>query len=152
MATTWQIKEYDRFFAGDPWYGDNIMDSLQRIPTEHWHQPVGHQTIAKVVGHMLAWRKKLVEHLQDGVDFELAFRSAEEWPEVSHLSPKDLLDDLQENQTALLKTLAGFPSEKLPQTVPFRHKYTTEEIISGVLHHDFYHLGQINLLTKLVRT
>lgn len=150
MTTAWYTKEYTRLFAGDPWYGDNIVDSLQRIPAEHWHQPVGHQTIARIVGHVLAWRKKLVEHLRSNVDFELAFRTVEEWPDVSQQTYQSLLGGLQQNQADFLDEVAKLTDSKLAQTVPFRHKYTTEEIINGVLQHDLYHLGQINLLAKLL--
>lgn len=150
MTTNWYTKEYKRLFTGDPWYGDNIIDSLERIPTDHWHRLHGHQTIARIVGHVLAWRAELLRHLRDNTDFNLAYKSPEEWPDVSHMTADELRAQLLENQEGLIKAITDLTADELGQTVPARHKYTREEVINGVLQHDLYHLGQINLLASLL--
>ncbi len=150
MKITWYTKEYNRLFTGDPWYGDNIIDSLLRIPAESWHQPVGHQTIARLMGHMLAWRRFIVEKLRNNDDFTITYRSPEEWPAVGHLSAANLLKQLRANQSELLTELTRIEEAELEETIPVTHKYTKNDILNGVLQHDIYHLGQINILARLL--
>ncbi|WP_273446184.1 DinB family protein [Neolewinella agarilytica] len=148
--TDWLANQFETMFAGKPWYGKGMLESLEAIPEERWQRAVGHQSIARLVGHMLMWRRFLIEKLRNNDDFVLQYFSPEEWPEVSHLSAGELLRELKASQTELLEELEGISELALEEKVPSKYDYTKRTLVNGVLQHDIYHLGQINLLNAQI--
>jgi hypothetical protein len=54
--------------------------------------------------------------------------------------------------TALAGCVARFPPSRWNRVPPQGKKWTFGEIIVGILSHDLYHTGQIQLLKRLYRS
>jgi uncharacterized damage-inducible protein DinB len=75
------------------------------------------------------------------VSDEMNFPSPGTWTEA--------LQRLEESQVKLLEAAARFPEERLGELVPsITHKYTYYTLLHGIIHHDLYHIGQIQLILK----
>jgi len=76
--------------------------------------------------------------------------TALDWPDCSGQSKTTLLQQLADTQSVLLSTLASMDDEELDIKVPKKYEYTRGDLVLGIMQHDVYHLGQINLLVSLL--
>ncbi|MDH5602819.1 MAG: DinB family protein [Cyclobacteriaceae bacterium] len=144
------IKDYKEVFSGKPWYGVSVFTSLEKIEAEHWNRPLkdGRKTIAQMVLHMIAWRRFTIEKLKRNEHYTIKLNSSEDWPTDETKREKNhLLGELQETQQEIIGLLEnlddGFLKEKISGG-----KAANELLIKGLIHHDIYHLGQINLINS----
>ena len=133
-------------FEGGAWHGPSVKESLEglsepqvfnRVPNTH--------SIIELVAHMAAWKtyvaKKLNGDAAYNVTDDLNFRQPESW--------ETTLYELQESQRELVAAIEGFPPDKLMEQVPWTQEpFSYYTILHGVIHHDLYHIGQINLIKK----
>ena len=134
-------------FDGDAWYGPAVMDVLADISTAQSLKKVGESnSIVQLVGHMTAWRTFTIKKLSGDVDFdittdEMNFPGSTDWTKT--------VNKLKQSQDQLLILLESAPDEKLQENVPGR-KYDFYTLLHGIIQHDIYHLGQIQLIKKYV--
>lgn len=144
------VKQFKGFYAGNNWVGVGAKAKLNSIDFHKAvHQTLqGKHTIYQILEHMLAWRNLLLRRLQGDNEFDLEQNGPEDWPLRPEISPADwqtLLQAFHQSQQDLIDALTQHDDRLLDQTVPARH-YDFRYLINGVIQHDFYHLGQINLL------
>jgi uncharacterized damage-inducible protein DinB len=145
-------KKLDGIYRKQPWYGESITAVLKTItmdqagvkPAGRANSPVG------IVSHILAWRVFMQKRLEGDRTFDVDNSESFRW-EVYGDTPeqawKNLLLKLDENQEKLLKLISKLEPGKLDETVSGR-SYSFRDMIEGVIQHDIYHLGQINLIIK----
>ena len=145
------IRRFQAIYNGHPWYGTNILSSLKQITPEMSLQTLLPETknIAEILKHIVAWRQFLIEHLQGNSSYRIELNSELDWPSIEDLSWHDLLEQLRESQEQILQLLSGQEDTLLKKTLsnvgePYNFRY----LIEGILQHDAYHLGQINLLVS----
>jgi len=147
MNAEYLTHQLDVVYAGKAWYGKNILSSLHDLKFDKVLQRTGKgHNIAELVYHMLAWRKYTLFILQNDVHYEMA--ANENFPKVTHLTKAQwgqLLSDFAENQSKLKEYFhsASNLSKKFP-----KKPYTLLDVLQGIIHHDIYHIGQINMLAK----
>jgi uncharacterized damage-inducible protein DinB len=73
-----------------------------------------------------------------------------DWPDCSEMSKATLLQQLADTQQSLLANLKLLSNKDLEDYVPAVYLYNKGELAIGVMQHDIYHLGQINLLVSLL--
>ena len=140
--------QLDVVYAGKAWYGKNILNSLRGLSFKKVLERNGNgHNIAELVLHMLAWRRYTLYVLQNHAHYEV--EENENFPTVTHISEdewKRLLQDFEDNQAKLREHFLSVTilAEKIPQK-----SYTLLDLLQGIIHHDIYHLGQINMLAKL---
>ena len=143
-------KLFTDLYDGDPWLGLNLVDSLKNIQSKNANRKVGnHNSIWEILNHLISWRENVLERVQ-GKNMQspdhnyfipVTDESEEAW--------KATLKKLEESQAKWLAFLDKFNENDLEKTyAPNGMNYY--EHIHGILQHDCYHLGQINLLAKLV--
>lgn len=92
---------------------------------------------------MVAWRTFVTKRLLGNSTFELTdeqnFPPETDWTTA--------LQQLEESQVALLNAIETISSEKLWEEVANR-KYDFFILLHGIIHHDIYHIGQIQLINK----
>ena len=143
-------KLFTDLYAGDPWIGVNLVDSLKNIGAKNANKKIGsHNSIWEILNHLISWRENVLERVQDKIM---------QSPDNNYFTPvkdeseeawKATLKKLEESQSRWVEFLARFNEKDLEKPyAPNGMNYY--EHIHGILQHDAYHLGQINLLIKLV--
>ena len=144
-------KMFADLYAGDPWIGVNIMDSIKKISAGQANKKIGdHNSIWEILNHVIEWRSNVLQRIQGKVLIS---------PDNNYFSPIDddsefawqnTVDRLTTSQESWVKLLNKFREEDLENSYPV-NGMSYYEHIHGILQHDAYHLGQINLLLKLVK-
>jgi uncharacterized damage-inducible protein DinB len=137
-------------FVKGAWHGPTVTEVLDTLtPADGQKRLPNTHSIAELVNHMTAWRVFTVKKLQGDpaykVTEELNFPVSNDW--------ESAINDLKRSQEQLLAALKAFPEERLTEKVPHtEYNYTFYTLVHGIIHHDLYHLGQIVLINKSVKT
>lgn len=141
-------------YDGNPWYGASIKSVIKSVRPAHvFDSPEnGLHSIAELIAHMIAWKEfaelRLTGETGSVVDQEQTFN----WKRFSSGKKQawDLLTDrLDSSQHHLLALLSEQENSILDQMVPGK-PYTFHYLLTGLVHHDLYHLGQIVYINKLL--
>lgn len=143
--------QYEVLHGNMPMYGKGVQESLEPIPEEDFHRPVGHRTIAQLVAHMVAWRRNTALRLQKKPRPQIELGSPLDWPDYSGKSKAEMLAELAETKEDMLRALDAFDYGTLEDKVHPEHYYHYRHVIDGAIQHDVYHLGQINLIASVLR-
>ncbi|WP_106791443.1 DinB family protein [Aquimarina sp. Aq78] len=145
------IKKYDEVFEGEPWFGNSILKSLEHIPVLFWDKKpkkVSH-SISELVYHLIDWRGFVIEKLKGNKAFDIELNSEKDWRKgvliQNEKEKKKTLEELIETQNIICELLLAKPDSWLNEQVAGR-RYRNEYMINGVIQHDIYHLGQINIV------
>lgn len=147
------IRQLKNTYSGQPWYGDGTLASLQKITAKQSFQALipGKKSIAEILRHIVAWRLFLIEHLQGNTTYSIELNSERDWPSVKGQSWEDLLAELAASQQTIMDLLAEQGDDLLAQELSNgADQYNFRFLIEGVIQHDLYHLGQINLIRALL--
>lgn len=146
------IKRLEIVYQGAPWYGNNILSSLQKLEADQVKTRVapGKKNIAEILRHIVAWRQFLLEHLKGNDTYSIELNSEIDWPPVADLSWPELLTELENSQQEIIAKLKTKEDLWLKEIVKVgQHEFNFRFLVEGVIQHDIYHLGQINLLKTL---
>lgn len=137
-------------YEGPTWYGKSIEATITEIPIgKALLRLEGSYNIAELLSHMLAWRHYVIKLLETGrhhpvPDFEnfptIEVLMMDEWT--------DLTDRFTQSQHRLMYLLTH---SEIDLTAPVPAKsYSFQDVLLGIIHHDIYHAGQLNLLAKFL--
>lgn len=137
-------KLIQRVYDGKAWHGPSVKEVLKDIDEHSCKKKIGDShSIVQLVLHMVAWRTFVTKRLLGNSIFELTdeqnFPPETDWANA--------LQQLEESQAELLKAIETISSEKLWEEVANR-KYDFFILLHGIIHHDIYHIGQIQLIKK----
>lgn len=149
--THYFVALYETLHRHMPFFGSGIEESLERIPEEHLHRPVGHRTIAQLLTHMLVWREDLIKRLHELPREKIEINSPEDWPEPGDRTKAEYLQAFAETKVKLQDGLAKYDVSKINDLVHPDYDYTNVNVLEGGAQHDIYHLGQVNLLASIIR-
>lgn len=143
------IENIDTVFRGDAWHGPSVMEIINSLPIDvvDTKQGFSKRTIAELIFHMVAWRKFIIEKLQDNIDFSLK-TDAENWgtpDQTAKQNWKHLVSELQETHKQLIELL-GTKDDLLLSTRVAGEFYDFYKLLTGLMQHDTYHLGMIWVL------
>lgn len=150
MLSNYLATQLDKVYQDNPWYGPGLLESLNKIPEEVWQRKLGHRTVAGLVGHIIAWRQLVANRITDGEPYAIEMDSVNDWPDCSAISKASLLKELADSQSQLLEGLKNLSESQLDEKAPVTYKFSKGDLALGILHHDIYHTGQINLLVSLL--
>lgn len=141
------IDQVNEVFEGDPWYGNSISAYLQEIKPEYLNNRFeGTHSIGQIIAHMIRWREYVIDKLR-GVENVLEVGSEEDW-DFSGYSTNDtneLFARFRNTQKTLVQLLNEKDDAQLKLRVPGK-SYDFAKLLTGIIQHDIYHLGQIYLL------
>lgn len=140
---------------GETWYDDNIEKKISQITEDQaFVRPIPEvHSVAELVSHMLAWRLETLRRLK-GEESTLTVDSPEDWKtndELKAIGWEALKTDLRASQQELVAFLAGKDDAYLEQTMD-NGTYSLTYLVEGIIHHDLYHLGQIGITIKLLKS
>lgn len=155
MTTHELINQLQMMYHGVPWYGDSMAEKLNKIEAPHFDLRISDSahTIRELLEHMIAWRTYVIEKLDGNIAFDIKLDSDDDWKQLaSHNGngTSDLFDRLKTTQNKLVHKLKEKDDEWLYAQVPGK-QYDNLTLLSGIIQHDIYHLGQIGLIHKLLQ-
>ena len=143
-------KLFSDLYDGDPWIGVNLIDSLQKISAEKANKKIGdHNSVWEILNHLVAWRENVLERINGKVMHSPENNYFSPVSDVSEKAWKNSLKALEDSQKKWIAFLDAFREKDL-EKVYLPNNMNYYEHIHGILQHDAYHLGQINLLIKIV--
>lgn len=145
------ILNFNELFNGSPWYGVSTIASLETIPLEQWNRkPVGvSNSIAAIVWHIIDWRCFVIEKIKDNEAFDIVLNTEADWRKDILVNKEadvlEIITALKSTQETICKLLNEKPASWLLKTTKGK-EYNNGYMLRGILNHDAYHLGQINLI------
>jgi len=146
------IDQYDGIFWGKPWYGDGVIEKLEKMDSELIAiVPMGKlHSVVQLVRHMTAWKRYLIEKMDGNDNYRIVADSEVEWP--TQTSPETWLavvNELKETHRLLIRELKQKTDDWL-STINPGTEHTFKFLVQGLIHHDVYHIGQIGIINKLI--
>ncbi len=150
------IKEYDDFYNGSPWYGQNFLAIIGDItPAEALAVAGNGRSIAQLLCHMIKWRKSLSIRLLGNTTFRASEQDPDNWPPQNTLNEQvwsEAKSEFAALQNTLLTELARRQDSFLDEPfMPGTGSASYRHLVIEVIQHDIYHLGQISLMKQLMR-
>jgi uncharacterized damage-inducible protein DinB len=147
------IQDFKAFYNDNPWFGDSYWDVVSDItPAEALVTPPNGHSIAVLLWHMVKWRKALTERLLGDTDFRADVTDEDNWPDAKTQTAETweaAKAAFAEQQNILIEQLSARDEAFLDTDFMPGRKY--RQLVSGVLQHDVYHLGQVAMLKGLIR-
>jgi len=145
-------KHLKEVHTGGNWTWSNMKDVLSDITREEAFTKIGTiNTIAVLTYHINYYVRSITRVLEgkpldssDETSFECPVMNDEEWEQMK----KDVLEDGEK----LADLIAAFPDSKLEDDFVDPKYRSYFRNFHGLIEHTHYHLGQIAILKKLVRT
>jgi uncharacterized damage-inducible protein DinB/heme-degrading monooxygenase HmoA len=148
------LQQFTDLYDGNNWTDRNFISLLSSVDEETaFEQPFpGKHSVAEILWHIIYWRRAVLHRVKK--DFKFEERTEKE---QNFLSPeqlrkkgwKKLGQELTETQEQLVKSLITKTDDFLEEENRPGHKNRTD--LEGLLHHDYYHLGQIGFVISILR-
>lgn len=143
------IDNLDTVFRGDAWHGPSIMEIINSLPIEKVVQKkeFSNQTIPQHIFHLMAWRKFVLEKLNDNIHYSLETEE-DNWGNENDINSKNfsvLIEKLKSSHFDLINALEKQDDDILEKYVPGEH-YSYYKLLNGLIQHDTYHLRMIWVL------
>jgi len=142
---------------GQAWHGGPTpVGALRGVDAvqARWTPPGSRQSIWRLTLHIAYWKYTIRRHLQRG-DIPRFPRSPANFPALPESADqrawradRDLLAAEHDQLVAAIGTL---DSRQLKRRPPGATRWTWEEMLIGILVHDAYHTGQIQMIKRLYR-
>ena len=147
------IHQLQQAYYGGSWLDEDAEKKLKPVNEESaFIKPYGYiHSIAELVSHIIEWRKELLERFRFGRRARLTVDSPENW--ISNETLKQdgwayLKKQLDKTQADLIAFLETKDDAFLDSNWSGEQKY--KWLVTGLLEHDVYHLGQIGLVYKMI--
>jgi uncharacterized damage-inducible protein DinB len=145
---------------GEPWYGSSSSAILKGITAAEAlaHPLPGAQSIWETLLHITAWTEETASRMNGGESKQPA---RGDWPPVKGSTQDEWIaaqTDLLNARKALLESIEKSHEESLFLQVSKKGESghaggaTRADTVSGLADHDVYHLGQIALLKKSLKS
>jgi uncharacterized damage-inducible protein DinB len=136
-------------FKGDSWHGPNLVKTLEGIDIEQAKKrPLGERhSIWELTDHMSFWIEEVWKSIKNRSSLNPDKRT--DWPEMGTTAEewKHSINRMEAAVNMTLDALTEWDDKDLEIKVPGTN-YTFKQILHGVVHHNLYHAGQINVLKK----
>jgi uncharacterized damage-inducible protein DinB len=138
-------------YNGTPWYGTPLKEILEGItPAQASVRVNNSHNCCELAIHLTNWRKFAIEKLQQNRNYTITLNSEQDWQKIDKADEAfwaKTLEELEASQNHLLNILDNQQDDLLEQTVQgANHHYNFFTLLHGIIQHDIYHAGQINLL------
>ena len=151
-------RELENVLQGDPWYGSPVYTILEQVTFETaFEKPPGSvHNIAGIVLHTLSWTEEVLDRM-NGVSAGLP--SSGDWPDPGTPTEEkwqNYVNDLKLVNVNLLAAIRDFPEEQWNEPIKDERNrelgtgVSFEELVRGLIQHDIYHSGQVEILTRII--
>lgn len=142
------LRLINKTFNKGAWHGPTVREVLEQVTPEQAHLRAGKShSIAALVLHMISWRTFAVKRLRGDADYQVSDEM--NFPLPGSLAWKEVVEKLEASQQELEDAVRSFSDDRLGDLVPgASHKYTFYTLLHGIIQHDIYHIGQIQLILR----
>ncbi|MGJ1239471.1 DinB family protein [Sphingobacterium sp. Lzh-3] len=150
-----QLKDVERT---DLWIDENFEKKLATVTQSTvYKRPIPEMhSVAELMSHLIEWRKEVLSRLK-GNPRGLEMNEARNWrtnDELETIGWKKLLEDFWDSQQQVIHFLKDKDDSFLDQ--PYKYANTDfphniKYLLTGLIHHDFYHLGQLGIIIKFLK-
>jgi uncharacterized damage-inducible protein DinB len=143
------IRRLEELYNGKNWVAvgaEPVLDDIEPGSALE-HKVSGRHSALEVLQHINAWRTFLLRKLQGETDFDLTPET--DWISNKKLSPElwqDTVLEFKSLHIRIIEELQQLDDSALDQMVGKR-RYDLRRLINGIIQHDYYHFGQIVLLS-----
>jgi hypothetical protein len=143
----------DEAFSGSSWHGPHLLASVRRVRAREaaWRPAPGRHNIWELTVHAAYWKYAAWRQLTGAPRGSFAHGGSNWFACPSPLGEpawKQAVALLVDEHRRLRAAVAALPASSLGKR-PKGSQSTTARIIRGVVAHDLYHAGQIQLLKRL---
>ncbi len=149
------LRLLDEAYHKRSWHGPNLRGSIRGLTAEQaaWRPPGAKRSIADIVVHCAYWKYAIRRALRGEKRGSFALKGSN-WfklPEpLSQPQWREYVALLDAQHRALREAVAELSPKQLDVTPPGR-KSSNRTIVSGIMLHDVYHAGQIQVLKAMGR-
>lgn len=150
-----QLKDVEH---ADLWIDENFEKKLATVTESSvYERPIPEMhSVAELMSHLIEWRKEVLSRLK-GNPRGLEMNEARNWrtnDELKTTGWKKLLEDFWDSQRQVIHFLNGKDDSFLEH--PYKHAnpdfpHNLKYLMTGLIHHDFYHLGQLGITIKFLK-
>ena len=146
------IKLFEKGYDGSPWIDVNLVDTLHSISAEQALKKItpASNSIWEITNHIISWRNNVLQRVK-GKELKTPphnyFTPVKKGTQTDWELTLQQLDATQNDWIQFLKTI----QEETFEEIYLPNQMTYYEHIQGILQHDVYHLGQIVMLTRLLK-
>ena len=137
------------------WFGGpTAIDSIAEIDANcaAWKPAPDRHSIWELVLHIAYWKYEVRKTICENAP-EPFPRNPDNWPEMpSQLNKENWKKDkaiLEMEYRQLVESIEQFDNSRMSEKLKQYPDLTYADVISGILHHDLYHIGQIVLMKRL---
>ncbi|MFC1575074.1 DinB family protein [Gemmatimonadota bacterium] len=141
-----------------PWHGGpTVLGALRGVSPEvaSWRPYPDRHSIWDLALHVAYWNYAVERRLTDAPRGGFP-RQPSNWPNPTRGEPDQAWAEdkrlLKRQHDSLLEALASFETSRLDEVAEGKGSTTYADLITGVLLHDTYHAGQIQMLKRLARS
>jgi len=142
------LRLVNKTFHKGAWHGPTVLEVLAQVSPALANARAGKShSIMELVLHMNSWRNFATRRLSGDAVYQVSEDA--NFPTPGSMTWGEAVKKLEESQRELEDAVRAFPEEKLTELVPgASHKYTFYTLLHGIIQHDIYHIGQIQLILK----
>jgi len=150
------LNALDQAYDHRAWHGTNLRGSLRGLTPSQalWRPAPGRHNIWEEVLHAAYWKYAVRQRLIAGKRGAFPLKGSNWFSSLSSGSDtewKQAVSLLGECHQSLRRTVAEFPAARLGRRV-HGSKWPALDTILGVVLHDVYHAGQIQLIKRLQKS
>lgn len=147
------VRQWQEVQEGPNWVDENFKKKLDTLSEDQaFQRPIADvHSVAELLSHLLVWRREAIQRL-NGMDRQLWMNSPENWrtnDELKAIGWESLKADFYKSQQELI-ALVGRQADRYLENI-YSDGYPYWYLIEGLIHHDFYHLGQLGITVKLLQ-
>ncbi len=146
----------DTYESEEVWFGNSLVEALRDVTPKMAEKRVSSNShsIAEIVYHLTTWRIFAVRKLQGDVEFDITTKDKDwkKFPIVDEFEWEALQMELSLSQEELITELQKLTSDAFLETYVPGREYSYYTLVHGVMHHDIYHVGQIGLIKKVLKS
>lgn len=144
------IRRFKEVHYKTPWYGKGIKASFQDyVPNILKDNSLHAKSIQDLGGHIEQWRQFALAKLRGDVSFDIELNTAHDWPDTSDMNWEEMMKQLDKSLDELCTCLKEHDDSLFARQVPGK-SYNFRFLLDGVIYHDIYHLGQMNMIYSIL--
>ena len=155
MKVSYYITQLERVYFGENWVEESFEGKLKDLDDRQvFSQPIPNvHSVAELVSHCSYWRRVTLSRLRgEKNSYRDSTIASQNFPAIEDLKLKGwprIKQELEETQIQLVNFLKDKSDSFLQNE--YDSGLTFEFLIEGTVQHDYYHLGQIGLVLRMLK-